>query len=109
MSVSNTSQDESPRIATCELPVGSQSKGNAMPHKRIAPKSSQIVCPNLPSLLQLVGHFKRHEILQHLAHGPSNVTDLVDVMGLGEPDVSDNLGDLFEAGVIVRDKKGKHR
>jgi DNA-binding transcriptional ArsR family regulator len=56
-----------------------------------------------------VAEARRRQILDVLAGGERPVNDLVDVLGLAQPQVSKHLRVLREVGVVDVRKEGRHR
>ena len=53
-----------------------------------------------------LGEVSRLQILQALQSGEKNVSDLVNITGLSQPNVSRHLGVLVTSGLIARRKDG---
>lgn len=49
----------------------------------------------------------RLRILQTLGSGERRVSDIVEVTGLGQPNVSTHLGCLFDCGLVGRERRGR--
>lgn len=58
-------------------------------------------------LLKAMSHPKRLEIIQLLRDGEMNVSEMVEMLGLPQANLSQHLMVLREAGVVVAKKNGK--
>lgn len=47
-------------------------------------------------------------ILETLRTGPMTVTQIVQATGLGQPNVSNHLGCLYDCGLVKRDQEGRY-
>ncbi len=66
-----------------------------------------------PSALQLVADFfkvlsesSRLQIVCRLRNGPKNVSEIIELTGLGQANVSKHLKILAQAGIVTRDQQG---
>ncbi|MBF2036138.1 MAG: winged helix-turn-helix transcriptional regulator [Leptolyngbyaceae cyanobacterium T60_A2020_046] len=66
-----------------------------------------------PSALKLVAEFfkvlseaSRLQIVCALRNGPKNVTQIIEMTGLGQANVSKHLKMLAQAGIVSRDQQG---
>lgn len=50
----------------------------------------------------------RLSILESLQDGPRTVTEIVDVTGLGQSNVSNHLGCLRDCGLVTRQQQGRY-
>lgn len=50
----------------------------------------------------------RLRILQLLQDGPATVSEIVETLGLKQANVSKQLGILYDAGVLSREREGNH-
>lgn len=59
------------------------------------------------SLLQAIAEPTKHQILVELCHGPTRVSDLVKQTGHKQPNLSNHLAKLREAGLVHSHKRGR--
>ncbi len=59
-------------------------------------------------VFRLLGEPIRLRILQSLETGEHNVTDLVEALGAGQPNISRHLNALYEAGLVARRRQGSN-
>ncbi|HEY9889433.1 MAG TPA: metalloregulator ArsR/SmtB family transcription factor [Candidatus Obscuribacterales bacterium] len=66
-----------------------------------------------PAALQLVAEFfkvlseaSRLQIVCRLRHGPKNVSEIIELTGLGQANVSKHLKILAQAGIVTRQQQG---
>ena len=66
-----------------------------------------------PAALQLVAEFfkvlsesSRLQIVCRLRNGPKNVSEIIELTGLGQANVSKHLKILAQAGIVTRDQQG---
>ncbi|HVC86556.1 MAG TPA: metalloregulator ArsR/SmtB family transcription factor [Gaiellaceae bacterium] len=57
---------------------------------------------------RVIGEPTRIRLLDHLRDGERSVSELVDLVGAGQQNVSKHLSVLADAGVIARRKEGNH-
>jgi len=65
--------------------------------------------PHLEAVARMFGVLAeptRLEILQRLKDGPCSVTELVEDMGAKQANVSKQLGILYDAGLVSRERQG---
>jgi DNA-binding transcriptional ArsR family regulator len=57
---------------------------------------------------RVIGEPTRIRLLDHLRDGERSVTELVDLLGAGQQNISKHLMVLADAGVLARRKEGNH-
>ena len=67
-----------------------------------------VVFQRAAEVFALLGTPVRLRIISLLCEREMNVTQLRDVLGGAQPNVSQNLATLYRSGVLVRQRKGTH-
>jgi DNA-binding transcriptional ArsR family regulator len=65
--------------------------------------------PTTADVFNAVGDTKRRDIIQVLAEGEATVNDVVDRLGLGQPQVSKHLKVLRDVGLVRCRSQGRSR
>ena len=58
-------------------------------------------------IMKLLSHPQRLCMLRHIAEKPRNVTELVELCGVAQPQVSQFMASLREAGIIDVERDGR--
>lgn len=84
-------------------PISARAANRRVPaHARLAPAQLKAVA----GLFSVLSEPSRLRILQLLQDGPANVTQIVNRLALKQANVSKQLGILFDAGIVGREREG---
>ncbi len=69
---------------------------------RLSPAALQLVA----EFLKVLSESSRLQIVCQLKDGPKNVSEIIELTGLGQANVSKRLKILAQAGIVTRDQQG---
>ena len=64
--------------------------------------------PDLDAVFSALGNATRRAMVRRLASGPATVSELAEPLGITLPAVSRHVGVLEEAGLLTRERQGRH-
>src|ERR1700730_7570885 len=74
-------------------------------NKRAFPLSDRMI-ESVARRFRVLGEPQRLRILKILEAGPKSVNEVVELLGVSQPNVSRHLQALFEAGLVARRRSG---